>query len=577
MCGCQRTTYLCQCRHKERRVERCHVHYLRKQGSCWAWCFPNCRTTVLRYRIQRVCRECDSYFYEKYGEQHYNKFIQLFLEYKETKGWGKTVIDPRTVPREVLLKRQPLTPRIGDQTEELWRGYGHGIRQGQGQPFQVHQPMIELVDMVSLGHVPSTTPHIRYQGERRPTPVANYDNRYPGPAAGVSRQPNHVNPGPARIDPKPAPIEREGTPFPHERTPSPNSEPDSAVPRFVPKVSGASIKQAAPLYILNKDKPLPPNSDLFVVGNDDDYEDEDMEKARVFTPSPVPKYHTNKLPTELTVVPELAHLALGRAKYRHRRSRSFSEIEQPTPRMGKAWKGIRNVDSLSDISLVKKLTKVARNIKIPNLEYIEYNGKWIPRVMTPPRGRPRTRTPTPSPPLRDAIANWRPYSHKDTQSIDIAISANAVKKVDRQDSGPSAYYVVARPDADSPTGASARVRHSPSHESVVVPPPQHLDGVLVPSASGCPHHHDQGIAGECMICRGSFFKERGLPSETYIQQECRSATLAQQSPMLVSIRKPERRYSCAVQACYFGCDGDNECPSCRARNRIAKKLQMTWI
>ncbi|KAI0540349.1 hypothetical protein GGR58DRAFT_461031 [Xylaria digitata] len=514
MCGCKRTTYLCRCRHKERRIERCHIYHLREQGSCWAWCFPACRTTTHRYRLERVCRECDNYFHDKYGEEQYKEFIQLFLEYKESKGWEKTVIDPRSIPREVLLRYQ---------AEGRARGQGsssHGHQKARGQPFQAHQPMIA-----------PTTPHIR-QEERCPTPVANYSDRYPGPAVGIPRKPVPIR------------VERKGTPFPHNRTPSPDSESDRAV--FVPKVSGAS-------YIPNRDKPLPADPDLFAVG--DDYEgedeDEDVKRARGITTSPVPRYHNHKLPPGFTVVPELAHLALTQP--RHRRSSSPPEMGRPA---------LRHVDSLSDTSIVKRLTKAARDIEIPNIEPVKYNGEWVTRVITPPKGERRTRTPTPSPPPpgRDPIANWRPYS---TQAIDSAIEANAVPKSlvpGGEAYDPSTYYVTTRPDTDSPTGVSARVRHSPSHENVAMPPPQRLDGVFIPSVS-----------------RDSFFKERGLPSETYVQQECKSATLAQQSPVLVSVRTPSRRYSAAVQACYCEDGNGEKCTSCRARDKQARELQMTWI
>ncbi|RWA10046.1 hypothetical protein EKO27_g5055 [Xylaria grammica] len=102
---------------------------------------------------------------------------------------------------------------------------------------------------------------------------------------------------------------------------------------------------------------------------------------------------------------------------------------------------------------------------------------------------------------------------------------------------------------------------APPGQGYRLPPLQRYDGVLIPSTCGV------------------FYKERGLPSKKYVQEEIKSksATLAEESPVLVSVRTPERRYSAGVQACY--CDGqDNgKCPSCRERDRMAEELNMTWI
>ncbi|KAI0975524.1 hypothetical protein F4678DRAFT_417560 [Xylaria arbuscula] len=552
MCGCQRTTYLCSCRHKERIIERCHIYQLRQDGSCFAYCFPHCRTKVRKHRLQRVCRKCEEYFREKYGEEHHKRFTEAFLEYKEKKGWAKTAIDPRTVPREVLLQRQSAPAGLGARMKKQPR-----VR---GQPYPVHQNMT----------VPSTPPAIRNR-ERLPTPAANHDNRNPGPAAGVTgRQQDprifHMNLNLART-------KRKGTPFPYERTPSPNS---SDV-RF-PQVSGDGV-------------PLPTDPNLFAVGDeeedyDGDGDNDDACKARVFTPSPVPIYDSTNLPPGIGLIPELAHLAQGRRTSRARRRRSFPVLEHPAPKTYKLRKALRRD---SDCSLVKKLTKAARRIEIPNLDYIEFEGMLVPRIMTPPKGSPRTRTPITSDSSR--AASPEPDSDDDTSAIDIAIAANevpeslipgrgAAEDVDgRRTKSTSTYFVVAETDAHSPTGASARVRHSPSHESVVIPPPPRLDGVLIPSAAACPHHANKAKGSgddECPTCRSAFFKERGLPSNSYPQRECRSATL----PVVVSVHVPERRYSCAVQSCYCKgdkSDKDSKCPSCREREAITRELHTTWI
>ncbi|KAK5637010.1 hypothetical protein RRF57_012722 [Xylaria bambusicola] len=558
MCGCTKTTYLCQCRHKERRVERCHIYQLRDEGSCWAWCFPNCRTTVRKHRLKRVCRDCGDYFYEKYGEELYKKFIQLFLEYKESKGWGKIAIDPRTVPREVLLKRQSAPPQLASRSD--------GQPRARGQPFQVHQPMVLM------------QPPVRRQGERRSSPVAEEIDR--------------------------PPIRRHGTPFVHQPAPPSPSEGSvvtaisSLKATFVPKVSGAKAQRSEPSYVPNLNKPLPADPSLFVVGDSEDEDDNNtghVEKPRVFTPDPEPVYDSTRLPLDFGIVPELAHLARDRRRGKRRHNRHPPKLQHPQPKHYKIPRRLRNPESVSDCSLVKRLTKAARKLVIPNLDWDEIDGKLVPREMTPLPGEPRTPTPPSSPATPKLLTTTGLYS-----PIDMAIANNAMlgllvpgrrpkmsEPYSTRHNGalttsPKSYFVTTEEDPNSPTGASVRVRRSRSHESVVVPPPQRLDGVLVPSASECPRHPNKGKGdpyADCIACRGLFFRERGLPSEAFVQQECRSATFEKRhSPVLVSVNLPERRYSCAVQACHCGDLKDTgKCTPCRQRDSISKQLQSDWI
>ncbi|KAI0871105.1 hypothetical protein GGS24DRAFT_510100 [Hypoxylon argillaceum] len=614
MCGCQRTTYLCQCRHKERQIERCLIYQLREESTCWASCLPKCRTRVQRFRLQRVCRDCEKYFYGKYGKQHYQKFIQYFLEYKERMGWGKTAIDPRTVPRSALLDRQSAPAQMGSQAEQ-------GAGRGRGQPFQVNQPMLSATG----------------------SPTDRNAQRHPA----------------ARADKQTAGRNHPSPPYPHGATPGPNDKAIDISP-FVPKVSHNSA-WPAPLRLPNKDKPLPADPRLFAVGEDEDedegkeleygnydygaYDSADNEEdeaeaadpgpstqQRALTPSPKAQYNAGTVPAGLTTIPELAHLAGGR-QLPHRRS-----LVHPAPKKKskKAKKGPapgRNADSESDASIVKKLNKAAGEIAIPNYEYFEYDGKFVPRVMTPPRGRrhqapPTSPARTPSPvSSRAAVfdhvdrAGWRrstastaggvvkPKKANRVSAIDIAIAAHDVPELlipgphdhhphsrnennnssgggDNNSAKAETYFVATRHDDKSPTGASARVRRSPSHEAVAMPPPARLDGVLVPCEPGCAH----GEGGSGGSGRGAFFKERGLPSQEYVREECRSAT-AQTSPFLVSVSTPKRRYSCAVQSCYCRDDADDgkgkgkekekekveKCPSCRERDAIAQELNMTWV
>lgn len=585
MCGCQRTTYLCQCRHKERRIERCHVYQLREAGSCWAYCFPKCQSKVRRYRLQRVCRDCESYFREKYGEEQYKKLIQLFLEYKEMKGWGKTAIDPRTVPREVLLKRQSAPPQLSSHTE--------GRPRARGQPFQVHRPMIM-----------TTAPANRHQNERGLAPVTEHSYGQP----------------------RSIPIRRHGTPFCREPVSSSNSEAgtvasvrsviSSIKATFVPKVSGAraQAQRPEPLYIPSANKPLPADPSLFVVGDSEDEDDGDsdgnsrVDNKRAFSVEPKCLYDSSTLPLNFGIIPELAHLAHQGRRGKLVYPREAPELQHPVPRHYKVPRVRRNPESVSDCSIVKRLTKAARKLNIPNLDWEENEeGKLVPYIMSPLPGEPRTPTPPSSATSSEhgGLEEAKSYTFSEVRPIDIAIADNTVptslipgrrgmaqEEAGRHNGGfaesPISYFVATSPDPTSPTGTSARVRtRSRSHQSVSVPPPLRLDGILVPPASACRHHPNKGKGKEdnpnadCKACRSSFFQERGLPSTTYIEQECRSATFEKKlhSPILVSVSAPARRYSCATQACCCEqfAELGTKCPPCRERDSIAKQLKSDWI
>ncbi|KAI1124211.1 hypothetical protein F5Y10DRAFT_285283 [Nemania abortiva] len=685
MCGCQRITYHCLCRHKERQIERCLIYQLREEGSCWAYCFPRCQATVQRHRLNRVCQDCEKYFFETYGQAACKQFIQHFLDYKASKGWAKLAIDPRTVPRNLLVNqsRHSAPARIATQPgRQRVEGEGEvGAGRGRGQPFPVHPPMA------------SRSPIIRHATQRRreggvakedivrlpvpaiklPTPAHLGDRRH---SARVSKQIDNLM-----------------------RDWSVNGDCSSADSAHfkLEEVSDCSA-MPSPLRVASREgqgkgkgrePPLPADPGLFAVGEDssadesegypdydygaydsEDNADEDhahVGERRVLTPFPTAKYSASSPSSRPVIIPELAHLAQGRDLEVARRSPQ--ELEHPTPKSGQSMDGgkgkgngkgkgktVRNVDSLSDISIVKRLTKAARKISIPNYEWYDYHGKWVPRVMSPPRGRRRTRTPspesasTPTPPSSPAagpsghnvLPSKKDRETKRLSAIDIAMAAHDVPEAlipgsanssaislavgvgdvpewmipgpghdspnpnpspntraiaanDAKRSSavsiersPSLYFVTTQHNHSSPTGASARVRKSPSHEAVTVPPPQRLNGVLIPSLSLCPHTADGGSsrpASECPTCRGRFFKERGLPSADFLREECRSAVPAQ-SPVLVSVRVPRRRYSCAVQSCYCrdkSSDGkgkgkdSKKCPSCRERDAIAKKMNVSWV
>ncbi|KAI0097007.1 hypothetical protein GGR51DRAFT_578493 [Nemania sp. FL0031] len=727
MCGCHRITYLCLCRHKERVIERCIIYQLREERSCWAFCFPKCKTRVTRHRVSRVCRDCQRYFYETYGESQYERFIQCFLEYKESMGWAKTAIDPRTVPRSVLVKRQSAPPVLGTQPET--QPGRQEVGRGAGQPFPVHQPMPRLPTDRPAQRRPSPEEKIVV-----PPPPAHLGNtRSPRVSPGPDPQSSGTNQGPGKF--------RAHTPYNRQYAPSVSSSeaPSSAGKPpypFLSEVSPSSVKMPSPLRITKEKKynrkskskgkgkgkgkgkeverTLPTDDpDLFAVGSDSDnsefidydygaYDSDDnadehhahVGEQRAVTPSPPATaryYNGHGLPPGVTVVPELAHLAQGRDKEALRAdSLNSSELMQPKPTptgmvkgKGKMKSVMRGIDTMSESNLVKRLTKAARKISIPNLEFLEQNGKYVPRVMSPPRGRRLTRTPpssaesslspitttttttTAGPSGHNVLLTTRNNgkSKNRPSAIDIALASHSVPgalipgsgRSDRSDNSsalslalaagdvpeilipgheaesptrrsisvgraPSLYFVAAHRDLESPTGASVSVRRSPSHATIAVPPPQRLEGVLIPE---CPHFSEEEVqtriweGDECAACRGAFFKERGLPTEEYLRKECRSAPL---TPVLLSVRTPRRRYSCAVQSCYCRNDGtsrsnsgsgsgsdaedegeDNEkskmkgkgkskskkgkgeaktrekCLSCRERDAIAETTRTTWV
>ncbi|KAI1348063.1 hypothetical protein F5Y01DRAFT_293396 [Xylaria sp. FL0043] len=482
MCGCERITFLCKCRHKERRIQRCQIYQLRERGSCLAWCFPACRAKTRRHRVQRLCRECDAYFHEKYGGDFCGRFVQLFLDYKESKGWGKVAIDPRTVPREVLVQRQSAPACLATQNTG-----GHG--RARGQPFQVHQPMA-MRAMTS-----GTQPPIIPKGERRATPpVTNGDHRHERRAAGQ-------------------PVQQSGQPPPATRPSTPYR------------------------YVDSLNKPLPTDPSLFAVGDDEDEDEgEDVTKWECIrtSSSPKPKYTNGMLPPCLdVVVPELAHLAQGRQTGRARFRCATPELEQPAP---KTYKAQRAIEKDVDSNLVKMFTNMARHIEIPNIDWLEFDGKLVPRIMTPPKGKRKSRASSPLPPRSSSRVS---IASAPCSAIDIAAnnvpdilipgrgsmaSSSAPEIITTQEitipyctaaaaalrSSSSTYFVIGRADTRSPPGSSACVRSSPTHSAIAIPPP--------------------------------------------------------------------RRYSCAARAaCYCDHDRGIKCPSCRERDAIAEQFHTMWI
>ncbi|KAK8042150.1 hypothetical protein PG993_006673 [Apiospora rasikravindrae] len=149
-------------------------------------------------------------------------------------------------------------------------------------------------------------------------------------------------------------------------------------------------------------------------------------------------------------------------------------------------------------------------------------------------------------------------------------SAGNSKKGDKETPDDGAkrdtYYVTATPSLKSSTGFVGHVR-SRSHTAVPVPPPQPFGEIFM----GCDSHGQARRPG-CASCTEAYFRERGVPDETYIR-ECHSAP-----PCLVRVRTPGDRYTCAPQAsCICERYGRENCLACFAKAHESKQLQANFI
>jgi hypothetical protein len=560
-----RITYICACAHKERSLERCIFYQMRKDGSWFTCCLPACKTERKRIPLQRVCRDCRGYFFEKFGRRHYQRFIEHFLSYKGRMGWASTAIDPKTIPREVLVNRNR-----GQGDREDREGRGHG------QPFQVHQPMQIF--------------------------ISGGDDEA---AAGRTEKINDL---------------RQGTPYPHtvdsvDLTEQGALEPDDYYVEEIPsrpeQVSGPGPKRAispyfpwAPGTTMPMPMPIDHLGKLFVVG---DFADEDDEEGgmhlpspspilanfpRLPSPAPEPKYGS-KTHARGLVVPELAHLATraaprrARAENQHQtvvqEMRSRPELQHPQPKIPKLRHAkpervpprvLKQISSFSPVSLVRRLGERAENIEIPNYQYVEYKGNLVPVLRSPPEGgRGGRRQSSPIIPMSASSPN----SDEEEELAGILRHPRAIDVLNQPvDIAIDAHDV---PDTLVPGANHDNGDYSPSSfvTTEVIPPPRRLSGILIPSASGCCAAHGDKYDHGCVNCRGSYFRERGLPSDDHIE-ECRSATLTK-TPM-VSVKTPKRRYSCAVQSCYCDDEGKSKgekCLSCQERDEITRNLKMGWV
>ncbi|KAI1818530.1 hypothetical protein GGS20DRAFT_581288 [Poronia punctata] len=575
-CGCKSVTKICLCQHKERYNERCVWYQLRAKRSCWSICISSCSPKKNNYRVDRVCVECMNYFKHTFGKEHWKEHADNFLSYKESKGWHNTTVEPNTIPLQVLAdhaRKDPATTR---------------------QPFKPQEPM-----SMSL---PQPMPD--YQREPQGNP------RRPGDksANGRSR---------TKVESKPVPRERKQgadrsrarSPSRHQERPRHRQELES---RRKPEVSEKNTKHTDPVPqprktapVNAKTKPLPKVPDqsiqsfgqshlatdtsLFSVGSDVESDEENVSPTKSKSKSEEkrspsrPKYTKSNLKGG-AVVPELKRLASAHENVAtlHKLS-GTPELANPKPRLASdpaaglekkatslrkmpdtpellhpqplvpdlryaMTKGRRkHLDSpTSEVSLVSRLRQHAEQ------SFVEFNGHSVPVLQPVPKRKQRQSR------LREkALANQVPQQYPAPSNIDIAFAA-------RDDV----------PEALVPGG---RRRKSSAVKSPGSPPmpPHRPDGVMIPPASACPHHHTNRNSRGCPDCNGTFYRERGVPSDRYIR-EVQSATLPP-SVETVSVSTPRRSYSCAVQSCYCE-DGGDKCLSCQERQSMSARFTMsTWI
>ncbi|KAI1635834.1 hypothetical protein F4809DRAFT_663499 [Biscogniauxia mediterranea] len=181
MCNCERITYRCICRHKERKIQRCWSYPLKKSNLCLAAVMPVCKTHKRHVKLTRLCDVCDEYFATRYGDKDVVKAVAArFLAYKEAKGWGKKAIDPHTVPREVYVTAADLDalrqmyphqppPRSGyhhpgvPTRRPLQAGAGSGSSRGPSPaqvraPPQVYRTQLREKAIPPRGHLPPPPP-----------------------------------------------------------------------------------------------------------------------------------------------------------------------------------------------------------------------------------------------------------------------------------------------------------------------------------------------------------------------------------------------------------------------------------
>lgn len=199
---------------------------------------------------------------------------------------------------------------------------------------------------------------------------------------------------------------------------------------------------------------------------------------------------------------------------------------------------------LSDSSLVKRITTMADTVQIAGYPSPESEGQpSAPKLEQAPK-----------------IPGWRSDTFRPATP-------------DEGHHGPTFACPTVPPRAASATC----MRTVSSMDSLVSNEPRShsVSNELVP----VPAHRTAGI---CVSSSARHYKEHGVPSAAYLEEESHEEKPRASNPpsaMLVSIKTPSPSYSCAVQSCFCSPEEEDDevCPACRDRRRLEGELQMTWI
>ncbi|KAI0388956.1 hypothetical protein F5Y17DRAFT_165397 [Xylariaceae sp. FL0594] len=384
MCECRVITKLCTCRHKERIRYRCYWNQLRRSKSCLsalAVFAPSCHPHRERHRVERICIECRDFFYRTYGRAQYKEFAKIFLAYKESRGWHKTAIDPRTIPHEVLVHhRDQPSDKAAAKVDPVPYGYEHPMG------ISLLQPMPDYA--------------AKMEGRAPPSP----------------------SPSPRRT--KSIPLSRNVEAWKQNNLPPlPSSSPEKVVHVLNDEeVRGVTAELHSYSYGRNKQntKPLPglPATDpgCFVIGEEEEEEEEEVDDddneeslfacspspilsrfPRVPTPRPTVPEGKQRAPKPLEepqpvytrailspgqIVPELSHLA--------KLSRDPSpvdspELQHPRPMVPIKKRGVTDSLTTSEASLVTKLRERAESMERRRQFVPDEDGIPVPILDDAPR------------------------------------------------------------------------------------------------------------------------------------------------------------------------------------------------
>ncbi|RYO80154.1 hypothetical protein DL762_007805 [Monosporascus cannonballus] len=241
--------------------------------------------------------------------------------------------------------------------------------------------------------------------------------------------------------------------------------------------------------------------------------------------------------------------------------------------------------------LARRITEEAERL-FPNPESAMYPG--VPKLSAAPKKHRRNHPRLPrgndnkAPELTVVpaviVSGGKAFKHR----ADAATAATRSPSEPLPAPTPSRFFVLASPDAMSPTGCSAHVRSLSLDQTVAMPPPQRLEGVL---AASCPQHGERYDFG-CGECRGGLFRERGLPTEEH-RERYRSMTPVsvaaaetsnnrlghcRSTPLVVSVTTPQKKFTCAAQGlCTCRPVEGHVCLPCHEKETFSEQIEGGWI